>query len=185
MSRRTDQVRRATPWLCLVASIAINAVQGNQILRLEDALDSRTGLLAEGSVVPDLKVRDLSGLAEVIAYASASVPTVLYVFRPSCTWCERNSENINSLAVQLNGKFRLIGLSTSREGLSEFISAHQIKFPVYTDISESLMKAYRLHTTPETVVISPEGKVIKTWAGAYLGSTASMIEMFFSVHLPG
>jgi hypothetical protein len=34
-------------------------------------------------------------------------------------------------------------------------------------------------------VISPEGKVLQDWAGAYVGDQKSEVEAFFHVSLPG
>jgi hypothetical protein len=47
------------------------------------------------------------------------------------------------------------------------------------------LKAYKLRSTPQTIVVSPEGKVLQNWVGAYVGGQKSQVEAFFHVSLPG
>ena len=80
--------------------------------------------------------------------------------------------------------YRVLGISLSSHGLPEFVATHDFKFPAYTDVSAEGTKLYRLHTTPEVIVVSPAGRVLASWKGAFLGRTKSDIEHFFSIHLP-
>jgi hypothetical protein len=43
---------------------------------------------------------------------------------------------------------------------------------------------YGLGSTPETIVISSQGKVVERWLGAYEGGTKRDMERFFSANLP-
>jgi hypothetical protein len=47
------------------------------------------------------------------------------------------------------------------------------------------VKNYKLGSTPQTIVISPEAKVLQDWIGAYVGDQKSQVEAFFHVSLPG
>ncbi len=42
-----------------------------------------------------------------------------------------------------------------------------------------------LGPTPQTIVISPQGKVLKSWVGAYHDKTQREVETEFGVLLPG
>lgn len=53
-------------------------------------------------------------------------------------------------------------------------------FPVYEVSAESAL-AYRLGGTPQTIVVSPYGQVVKIWDGAYEGD----LKREFEVGLPG
>jgi hypothetical protein len=64
------------------------------------------------------------------------------------------------------------------------LAGHKLDFPVYTNLSEETRSAYRLGSTPETIVVDTDGKVIHAWVGAFTGSTKREIERFFSIHLP-
>lgn len=57
--------------------------------------------------------------------------------------------------------------------------------PVYKDLTELSKLTYKLGATPQTIVVSPEGKVIKNWMGAYSGDKAREVEEYFNVRLPG
>jgi len=44
--------------------------------------------------------------------------------------------------------------------------------------------AYRLGGTPATIVVSPEGKLLREWKGAYMGDAKHQIEEYFDVSFP-
>jgi len=56
---------------------------------------------------------------------------------------------------------------------------------VYADIKPEVRSAYQLGGTPETIVISPENKVMGVWRGAYESGVKQEIEKFLQVQLPG
>jgi len=57
--------------------------------------------------------------------------------------------------------------------------------PVYADIKPEVRAAYQLGSTPETIVVSPDNKVMRVWHGAYENGVKQEIEKFLQVHLPG
>jgi hypothetical protein len=77
----------------------------------------------------------------------------------------------------------MIGISLSNDRLGDFVAEHHFSFPAFTVSTEGL-RAYRLKETPEVIVVSPAGKVLASWKGAFLGRTKAGIERFFAVHLP-
>lgn len=171
----------------LSLSVCINILQAMRIAALQDTLQtlSARGELSVGSSLPTVwTVTDVNGRTVTLDFKSFAVPTVLYVFSPSCRWCERNSQSVAFLAKHANG-YRVVGISLAREGLVNFVERNQVLMPVYTDLPKAMITSYHLGTTPETIVISPDGKVLGDWRGAYTGGTKSVIEQFFSVNLPG
>lgn len=120
----------------------------------------------------------------LLSYSEINQPTVLYVFTPQCHWCSENLENLKTLAKETNGKYRLIGLSLNRDGLEDYLQKNKLDFLIYTDIPSGVEAAYKFGGTPQTLVISPEGKVIKNWVGVYTGDVASEVESYFKVNLP-
>jgi hypothetical protein len=142
------------------------------------------GALEEGQEVPALHVRDLNGQSVTITYGEAEKPTILYVLAPSCRWCRANTASIAALAKQLGEKYRIIGLSLSSDGLADFVPENRIEFPVYAGLDPSAKSSYRFGGTPETVVVSPTGRVLRKWDGAYLSDNKEEIERFFGVRLP-
>ena len=78
----------------------------------------------------------------------------------------------------------MLGLSLSSDGLPKYISDTGLSFPVFADISIKTRSIYHLGGTPDTIVVSSDGKVIKHWQGAYVGSTKYEVESYFNVTLP-
>jgi len=68
--------------------------------------------------------------------------------------------------------------------LAEYVAKNELKLPVYCSLSSETLKTYKLGSTPQTIVISPEGKVVQDWVGAYVGEQKSQVEAFFHVNLP-
>lgn len=110
--------------------------------------------------------------------------TVLYVFSPSCGWCERNQPSVQSLARFLRGRARFLGVSLDREGLFDWTLIQKPEFDIITDLSYRALLTYQFKSTPMTAVITPSGTVEKVWHGAYVGKTLSEIEQYFGVSLP-
>jgi peroxiredoxin len=185
--RKINRVLFFVLFVLLACSLTVNALQIRRILALQEGVDklSVRGALALGAKVPgEFSARDQDGREAIIRFASSSVPTVLYVFRPSCVWCQRNSQSVNALAEQTAGRYRLVGLTLSVDGLAEFVKEHRFPFPVYSDIPLSVVNALRLGATPQTIVVSPSATVLEDWTGAYTGIQKSLAESFFSIRLP-
>lgn len=142
-------------------------------------------MLKVGTAVPPIPAKRFSGQAEVISYQGTSLPTVLYIFTPPCSWCARNMDNLKTLLDKESSEYRFIALSLSDEGLAQYVTKNGLNLPVYAGLSTETRKAYKLGGTPQTIVISPEGKVLEDWVGAYVGDQKSQVEAFFHVSLPG
>jgi hypothetical protein len=142
--------------------------------------------LPVGVTIKAVNVRSLDGKEVRIDYAIPHVrPTLIYVLRPSCSVCRGNAANINELARQLKGTYDVNGLSLERNGLETVVEHDRLAFPVYTDVPADFVHSYGLGGTPETIVVSAKGEVVKSWLGGYGGPLQTAIEQFFSVNLPG
>ena len=94
-------------------------------------------------------------------------------------------DNFKTLLSKESGEYRFIGLSLSEDNLAEYVAKNDLNVPVYSGLSPEMLRTYKLGSTPQTIVISPEGKVLQDWAGAYVGDQKSQVEAFFHVNLPG
>jgi len=173
--------------ILLTVSTALNLLLSRRVRQLSNVLGEIQSArrLDEGENAPLLEAKDLEGKTIAVTYSEIAQPTILYVFTPECVWCARNLKNIKTLANETRGKYRLIGLSLSGEGLRNYIEKNEINFPVYTDIPTSVQAAYRLGGTPQTIIVSSDGKIIQNWAGVYTEEVASEVEGYFGIHLPG
>lgn len=193
-SARTPAKPKA--WLLsalLVCSVLVNLLLGMRLSSLNRlvvslATQSANGLDV-GATVPPIEARPLNGLPGTIEFGKASVPTVVYIFRPDCVWCARNLGNLRVLIASSGPRYKIVGLSLPSEGLGKDLTSYaeetQLEFSIYTDISAATMSAYHLGATPQTIVISPQGKVLRIWTGAYQGPILRDVESYLGVRLPG
>lgn len=173
--------------VALVVSVVLNVLLAHRVRSLTYA---RSASLAEyqlkvGTVVPPIAAKRLGGQQEVISYQGLHESTVLYIFTPPCSWCARNVDNLKTLLEKEGGHFRFIGLSLSEKTLAEYVAKNNLKFPIYSGLSPETLRTYKLGSTPQTIVISPESRVVENWLGAYAGNQKSEVEAFFHVNLPG
>ena len=170
----------------LLTSVILNLVLARRVKSLNEAiaLVKSEQSLDEGEMAPPIAAHDLDGRATVIRFDSVSTPTLLYVFTPPCEWCTRNLSAVKTLAANLKGRYKVVGLSLSADGLQKYVTDSGIEFPVYRDVSAETRSAYHLGGTPDTIVVSTDGRVMKHWRGAYVGSTRKDVESYFNVHLP-
>lgn len=173
--------------LLLLASVSLNVVLASKLRAFRQFQSDKTAerLLKVGVTVPPIAAKLLSGEQQVISYLGTNQPTVLYIFTPPCVWCVRNVDNFKALLDKERDKYHFIGLSLSERALAEYVAKNDLKLPVYSGLSPETVKAYKLGSTPQTIVISPEGKVLQDWVGAYMGDQKSQVETFFHVSLPG
>jgi hypothetical protein len=81
--------------------------------------------------------------------------------------------------------FRFIGLTLSDQNLATYLESHQLDFPIYKTVAPESIEMLGLASTPQTIVIRSDGKVLKNWVGAFTGRVQPEIEQFFNVRLPG
>ena len=171
----------------LLASLALNVYLGWKVKRLGGApsASQNTVKLSPGMSVQPITAMNLDGKQETISYAEHGKPTVIYVFTPSCSWCDRNNRNINTIVGLKRESFRFIGLSLADNGLSGYVDLHDLKFPIYRSLAPESIEMLGLGSTPQTIVISADGRIIKNWVGAFGGGLEPEVEEFFGVQLPG
>jgi len=171
----------------LMVSLSLNVYLGWKVKRSRSpsVAPQKTVKLLPGMAVQPITAAGLNGKQETIAYSANGKPTVIYVFTPTCPWCERNSGNINTLVALKGESFRFIGLSLDDQGLPNYVESHHLTFPVYTNLKSESIEMLGLGSTPQTIVVSAEGRVIKNWVGAFGVGVKPQVEELFNVQLPG
>lgn len=174
----------------LLTSAAINVLLAREITGLTAVihhlkLEGSTAWQPQtGQAVPPIQIRRMDGTPVTLeSVLIGDKATVIYVFSPSCKWCDRNLENIRGLAETVKEKYHLVGLSVSDIDLREYVARSGLAFPVYTMMHASETNLSR--GTPRTLVVSREGKVIASWFGAYGGDLHKKVQEYFQVSLPG
>lgn len=162
----------------LVASVGLNLVQLRQMRSLRDEAS-----LHVGARMPAIEATRLDGLRARIEVEGA-LPTLLYVFSPSCGWCDRNHASVSALAAALGGRYRVVGLSLTDRGLHEYLRRNQVPFEVYVNPSAEAVSVYRMDRTPQTILLSSSGRIERVWQGAFVGRQQAEIEEYFRIRLP-
>lgn len=155
----------------------------------EPISDSKS--IKSSDIIENINVRTLEGREDIIdlkdnVKGSVQNPafTIIFVFSPSCPTSIQNISSINKLLTDKGKDYRFIGVSLIKLNPKIFIDSNAPKFPVYMNGSGNARKL-GLGLVPQTIVISPEGRILKKWVGAYSGSVKTEIEEFFNVSLPG
>lgn len=78
-----------------------------------------------------------------------------------------------------------MGLSISNQDLADFVNEHEMNFPVLVEPTEETARTLKIGATPQTIVMSREGEVLKNWSGAYSNLLRDEVEQYFQVTLPG
>ena len=168
--------------LLLSVSLTLNVALASKIREA----NHRAGIpenLQPGTALPALVAKDLAGKPVKISVTGR--PSLLYIFTPACSWCARNLENWKAVAAHAGGSHQVVNISLATSGLDEYVKKNHVDTPVYQNVSPSIIQAYKLAATPTTIVVGPDGRVLKSWAGAYSGAVKKEIEDYFHVRLPG
>jgi hypothetical protein len=94
---------------------------------------------------------------------------------------------MRALTAAVGQRYRIIGISLDAvdADVTSYIRANRIDFPVLIRPTPDTAERFRLTGTPQTIVLSSSGAVLKSWQGAYVGTVATEISEFFAVQLPG
>ncbi|MEI9972227.1 MAG: TlpA disulfide reductase family protein [Ignavibacteriota bacterium] len=133
--------------------------------------------------MPPIRAHTIAGDPAWITFDSGR-PTLIYVFKPECGWCLKNVDSIRALAAAVSSRYRVIGVSLSSAGLEQYVKEHNLGFEIFRDLEENTQQAYGMGATPQTIVISQEGRVVKDWLGSYSGPNQALLGTFFGVSLP-
>lgn len=184
-------IRRGLYWATLscfvIASGVLNIVQARRISQLSVQLDevSQPGRdsLRPGAEIRSLSLRSQSGASIAVRLDDSTRDTALYIFRPGCHWCIKNAAAIKELSGLERGKCRMVGVSTSGDGLAEYVSKYGPDFETYGVASAETAAQLKLSATPQLIVVGSNGRVKRVWTGAFSGGTRDGIEAYFSVRL--
>ena len=168
--------------IVLISSLSINVFLG---VTRNSALDSRQNpreLIAAGTKAPIFEGKTLAGEKVKLNYASDNRNTLLYVFSPTCHWCEKNQANIISI-IKARPDLRIIGVAIGP--VLDAAEAARQPFVEILQPTPATSIAYHLNGTPATLLISSSGLIVNAWAGAYGGSVAASVSQVLAVDLPG
>jgi peroxiredoxin len=137
-----------------------------------------------GDQLPPVTLETDQGKAVRVNWSFPAGPTVLYVFRPDCVWCAKNLEAFRTVLRRDSG-YRFVGLSLRSAGLADYLHSNQPFFEhVWVVSDQKTRKLLKMGVTPQTIIVSATGTVLKVWPGAYVGKVRAEVENTFGVKLP-
>jgi peroxiredoxin len=124
--------------------------------------------LARDDTVPSFSARDIEGKEINVRYSDNSPFTLLFWFSPGCSSCEDDIHFWNELGADYAvGEIRCIGMCVgSPEEARQFADENNIEFPVVCVGDPFILERYKGHVLPQTVFVSPMGKVLEVWPGS-------------------
>lgn len=182
----TPATRRinADPFLLalLALSLAANVWLGLKVRQARPAGPPDVKLHA-GDMLPPLQVLDAEGRPATLTAADDTRPTVLYLYSHSCGWCQRNQPAVAALARQAGERFRLVGLCM---GPPESCARGEgdPPFPLYAGLKPKQIVDLGLGSVPQTIVVSPGGRIAQIFRGAWVQSQRDDVQSYFKVELP-
>ena len=138
-----------------------------------------------GSSVPEIVAYRLGGAKETVRLVGTDRPTLLYVLRPDCHWTLQNMPNFNALSDASGREFSVVGLSLSALGLAEFVQGYHVSVPIYYGADPRVIERLGVSGTPETLLISTRGTVLRSWRGAYSPKVQKEIGSQLQLQFPG
>lgn len=173
--------------LLLFCSLTLNVYQGIRIRRtpVNQSEYIAAPTLDIGAYISDLNVRDINNNDITISFGVINEYTILFLFSPTCYWCNRNMANFKAIASSQQNSYNVIGISLTDNKLLDYIEHYNIDFPVYTNMLDNTRNMLMARRVPQTLVVSSDGQVVKLWLGAYRGETKRDVEKYFNVNLPG
>lgn len=126
---------------------------------------------------------DMMGRAHSIKWGG-ELPTLIYIFSPTCPWCEKNKDSVRALMQGTADRFSFIGIGTGVQDWAALREHVQAKYPenmpaYYVD--QPRMVAFGMTGTPQTIVVSPDGTVLKNWSGAYMETVGREVRAYFGL----
>ncbi|HAK46109.1 MAG TPA: hypothetical protein DCO79_09375 [Spirochaeta sp.] len=139
------------------------------------SVQSSDAVFGTGTAAPGFELKAADGkLYRLSDYAGQTV--VLNFWASWCPPCRAELPELKSFYEELNpaeAAFLSINLYTSEKKPAElpaFIEAEGLSFPVLYDLSGEVAESYAVQSIPTTVVIKPDGTILKVKNGAVTGA---------------
>lgn len=118
--------------------------------------------------VPSIRTQDIYGNNISLRYSNSEPHTFLFWFSPNCSSCEENLAYWNSLFTANNSKeIRFLGMCAGNpEEARKIVEDFDLKFPVTCAGDPFIIETYHGKVMPQTVLITPAGRIKKVWPGS-------------------
>ena len=130
-------------------------------------------------VAPAFQARTLDGRVVSLAAMLSRGPVVLDFWATWCRPCERSLPALQALHARYAERGVTV-LAISIDGprnwarVRPFVAAHGLTLPVAIDEDGAIAKRYRIASVPASVVIAPDGRVVRFHAGYVPGDELAL-----------
>src|SRR5262245_19599021 len=121
-------------------------------------------VLRQGARMTPIQATSRDGRPITYAFSGSEQPTLLYVFRSNCEWCDVNVRSIRALSDAIAARYHVLGLDVSTID-ARATATHTFGFDVLTNPKNG--EAYHRYGLPYTCVVMPSGVVEQCWRGAF------------------
>ena len=165
MSRTTALILAPTILGTLLAFSNWRLIRENRRLGEQAQFYASLRHTPEGILLPGLHGKGLDGRDLTISYGNVNQETLLFVFSPTCPHCKRNWPVWLDLARQAAGK-RVVFVNAGGPLPPHFGDIYSFDSRiVLADTSPESILRYSFFETPLTILVSPQGRCEKVWAG--------------------
>ncbi len=166
----------------LLSLVTINVLLLKQNYELKSSARTRRSPsrddLKLGVSLPSLIGIGANGVTLAFNYSQASPKSLILIFAPGCKYCEDNMSSWKALTeVALSSKLRVVGVSLVFDGAYDYLAKYQIyHVPIISKFDSEIQRSYKLGRSPQTLVVSGDGKVIGVYNGILNNSERKEIE---------
>ncbi len=154
-------------WTVALSACCVVLLAANIALIPQLSLPPPVMEAAAGAQVPDLRGVDLEGKPVEVLYGKDSRKVLVLVFSPTCPFCDQNWPKWQQVISSLDrSAVRPVLVDVTSTTTAGFVSQHQLSgLPVILKADPRATVDYRMHLTPQTILVDPNGKVEKVWTG--------------------
>jgi len=134
---------------------------------------------------PEITLTGLNG-KQISTQAFRGKLLVLNVWASWCPPCRREMPSLERLSKTADRKhIAVAGIATDQSvnAVREFISQHGISFDIFTDTPMNVANNLGVHIYPETLLISPDGKLIQRISGERDWDSPAMLKALEDAYL--
>jgi peroxiredoxin len=156
-------------WKLAVGVILVAGIVG--ALLVSGSYEAGSSGIEVAERVPEYSAMDMEGNEVALADYEGQV-VLLNIWATWCGPCRIEMPSINALHERYKDRgFTVVAVSIDagrgyREKVDEFVSEHELDFPILLDPDGRIMRTIRAVGVPETLVLDREGKIVKRVVGA-------------------
>lgn len=159
---------------------AVLAIVGGAAFGFISLQDRKGYGLKPGTSAPEFRLRGLDGRVQDLVSLRGRVALVNFW----ATWCPPCVEEMPSLerlhrALGTEG-LAVVGISVDEDenAVRDFVARHGLTFPILRDPGGRVAAAYSATGYPETFVIGPDGRLLRTFVGPAQWDTPEALGYF-------